>query len=146
MTEDILTLLDAEYPGHGNFAKSYKELEAARIRDALDIASWEVCFLATLGKLGQDGARILRKFTEDKILVPLDLLETRSKSIKVIDELTDAGGTESGYIADIEDAGEAASEVKEETEEIEVVSGGESTDIEEIEGWGDVSHHAQEEM
>ena len=130
-TQDILALLDVEYPAHGKFAESYEDLHAAGIHDALDIARWEVCFLTTLGKLGRDGARILRKYTQDKILIPLNLLETRSKSIEGIDELTDSQGFEAGEVSEIEDPGEV--EVK--MEDVEEESGGESSGIEEIEGW-----------
>lgn len=150
-TMDILSLLDAEYPAHGNFVSSHKEMLAAGIHDALDIANWEVCFLTTIGKLGRDGARMLRKYTQDKILIPLDLLEARSKSIEGFDELMHTrdiskwqADVERGYVADIEDFEEVR--VKEEV--VEMVSSGEGTGIEEIEGWGDEkgSYHTQSEV
>ena len=148
---DILTLMDAEYPAHGHFVSSHKELLASGIHDALDIASWEVCFLTTIGRLGRDGARMLRKYTQDKILIPLDLLEARSKSIEGFEELMHKrniskwqADIEGGYVADIEDFEEV--QVKE--EEVEMVSSGEGTGIEEIEGWGGEkgSYHTQSEV
>jgi hypothetical protein len=137
-TYDILTLLDAEYPEHGRFCDSYSDLHTFGIDDALDIEAKEVCYLATFGQLGREGACILRKYTQEKILIPLDLLETKAETVKSVEEvrcrkkiLDWQAEVEMGHV---------------EEEDVEVVDGGESTDIEEIEGWGEVSYHTQEEV
>ncbi|KAF8256596.1 hypothetical protein EI94DRAFT_1710844, partial [Lactarius quietus] len=78
-TREVLTLMDTEFPSdeETTFMESCGDLLAFDIHDALDIYSQETLFLATFGTLGQGGAGQLCQYTWDKILIPLDVLETK---------------------------------------------------------------------
>ena len=134
---EILTWMDAEHPQvHSHCADSYSDLLAFGIEDAFDIMETEVCFLATFGDLGHDGATLLRQYTRDFILIPLGLWTIKAESTGYIDDFRDArsiiqwrDNVDDGYV---EDAEEKAKVEVEEVEEVEVSN---DSDIEEIEEW-----------
>jgi hypothetical protein len=73
-TEEVLTLMDSEDPQEdGKYMDSLSNLVNFGVHDAIDIYNLEECFLATFGTLDRGGARNLRRFTQNKILVPLGL-------------------------------------------------------------------------
>ena len=148
-TCDVLTWMDDVMPDvDGDYIESHSDLQAFGIHDAFDIMETEVCYLATMGGLDRGGAMRLRQFTRDHILVPLGLWATTPESIGTFQVQTDMeqifqwqNGVEGGYVEDghVEDV-ESVEDVKpevEEVEEVEEVKDGESSDIEEIEGWSE---------
>jgi hypothetical protein len=88
---ELLTLMDTEEPMvDGNYMDAYSDLTDFSLVDVFDVYSLEDCFLATFGCLGREGARCLRQYAQNKILVPLDLVEAASEpSIEEIDPPTD---------------------------------------------------------
>ena len=143
---DVLAWIEFDHGDvDGPYLDSYSEFEAFGIHDAFDIMETEVCYLATIGNLGRGGAIRLRQFTRDHILVPLGLWETRAESVGSLEELEDTGqifqwrnGVEQDRVEDIEDTKEEVEQV-DVVEEVEEVEDGESTGIEEIEGWSENS-------
>lgn len=138
-TEEVLTLMDTEDPQpDGKYIDSLSELIGFGVHDAIDICNMEECHLATLGDLDRGGARNLRQFTRNKILVPLGLhLEVSPEpSIQVIpkpeyfttirdwrhkvEEAT--AGIKEEDIEEIEDEFEAVEEDEDEIEEMRGVT------------------------
>ncbi|KAN0138027.1 hypothetical protein V8E53_004162 [Lactarius tabidus] len=135
---DILTWMDTEHPQvDRHYMDSYSNFETFGINDMLDIMELEVCYLASFGQLGHDGAQCLSQYMQDKILIPLNLWETKVESydsgigsVEVAWIFKWQKEVEPGYIEDIEDI-EGIEEVKvEEVEEVvEEEGGGLSLDI-----------------
>jgi hypothetical protein len=146
LSHDILTWMDAEHPQaevNKHYMDSSSDFQAFGIHDAFDIMESNICHLATFGELGQGGAMRLRKYTRNKILIPLDLWATNTEFTGTgTDHLSTIlkwqDDVEGGYIEDIDDP-ENIEEVKveevEEAEEAEEEFNGESSDIEEIFDW-----------
>jgi hypothetical protein len=143
---DILTWMDIEHPEVDEpYLDSYSDFQNFGIEDAFDIMEHEVCYLATFGHLGRGGAQRLRQYTRDKILIPLNLWDTKTESCD--SGIPMLGPTEvqrifmwrkdvePGYEEDIKDIKEEAEEVVMEEVVMEEVGGGESSDIEEISGF-----------
>ena len=157
-SHDVLTWMDYENDdGDGDFIESWDEFVDLRIFDALDIMESELCYLGTVGKLGRGATIRLQQFTRDNVLVPLGLWATKPGSISSFEGLLNMdpvfewrNGVEPGYVEDIEDVEEVkkdeviedVEEVKKEEAEVEVVEeeeDGNSSGIEEIEGWSDIT-------
>ena len=161
-TEEILTLMDSADPQPDSlYIDCLSDFLEFGIYDALDIHNTEFFFLASFGDIGRGNARNLRKYTRDKILVPLDLVSTKSEPIEkedVVDtksesiaeeevmDMTDSTQAinrwrfevEPEYVEEIKDDKGQVAAVVEEIEEVEEV-GEESTVVgeEEVEVEGD---------
>lgn len=140
-SHDVLTWMDTEHPEvEGYYIDSYSDFQAFGVDDAFDIMESKVCHLATFGHLGRAGAQRLRQYTQDSILIPLDLWATKPESydsgmgsVDVEKVFKWRREVEPGYVEDIEDV-EEIKEVKNEEveEEVEEEKGGKSSDIEEV--------------
>jgi hypothetical protein len=144
-TEEVLTLMDSEDPQEdGKYMDSLGDLVDFGVHNAIDIFGLEECFLATFGTIGRGGARNLRRFTQNKILVPLGLHFEHSPepSIQVIEkpdqfrtihkwrhEVRQASeGIKEEDIEDVEDTVKVV-----EKDEIEEAHGGTTLDKDEVE-------------
>ena len=147
-TWDVLTWMDIECPEvDGFYRDSYGELAAFEVDDALNIIANEVCHLGTFGHLDTVGAQKVRQYTQDKVLIPLNLWETDLESFDSGDHAVDLTrvfnwhrGVTPGYVEDGMEDDDNSKKVKveevDDVEEVQVVGGdGEYSDIEEIEDW-----------
>ncbi|KAF8267527.1 hypothetical protein EI94DRAFT_1700914 [Lactarius quietus] len=149
-TREVLTLMDAEFPSNEEttFMESCGDLLTFDIHDVLDIYRQETLFLATFGTLGQGGTGQLRQYTWDKILIPLDVLETKADPFENIADTGDFKRIirwRSSVELGLEDTKDKEGDVVGEEEVVVVSGGGASSEVEEIKGWGDVGCIMQEE-
>jgi hypothetical protein len=73
---ELLSFMDADDPTTNlKYADIHSELYDHGVEDVVDIYSLPVELLSTLGGMGKDRAHCLRRFTRDKFLLPLCLLE-----------------------------------------------------------------------
>ena len=74
---EVFWLIDQDMPGHNmDYVEAQIELQEFGYKDALDIYTLGVEYLATFGALGRNGARFLYAYTEDQIIRPLGLIKT----------------------------------------------------------------------
>jgi hypothetical protein len=77
----LLTMMDLEDLAVDlKYVDTLSKMQDLQIDDVLDVYSLHECYLANFGSLGRDGARHLRQFAHDKLLVPLELLEVERSS------------------------------------------------------------------
>lgn len=87
--EDVFKLMDHDMPGHNlDYVEAQIELEDHGYKDALDIYTLGVEHLATFGALGMIGARFLYAYTEEKIIRPLGIMNTK-RSEPSVQEVAD---------------------------------------------------------
>jgi hypothetical protein len=135
---EVLTLMDAEDPAPNmKYIDALSDMDDFGLENAFDIYDHGVCYLATFGNLGRGGARRVRQYARDKILVPLDIVKAAKSSEPSEEEIDDVDFDQimewrTGVTAGLEDVEveEDVEEVKREVEERELIEVG-STDIEE---------------
>jgi hypothetical protein len=155
----LLILMDTEEPAvDAHYIDTYSDMNDFGLEDVLDVYDMDVCYLATFGNLGRNGAQCLRQYARDKILVPLSVLKGKSSeaSIEEID-MTQEGrimewrvSVRPGSVEEIEDIKSIKKEKEvggeNEVEDVEEV-GEETTDVaDDIEEGSDVAYGTQEEV
>ena len=77
-TLEVLTLMDTKKPAPNlKYVDVRTELSDHGVKDTVDLHSLHLGLLITFGDLGMDGTVHLHQYTQEKMIAPLGLLETR---------------------------------------------------------------------